>query len=79
MMSVNIHEAKTNLSKLLNQVELHKQKIRICRNGQPIAELSPISIVRRSPLEPCPALQGSKICYDPTQPLTEDEWPSDFL
>ena len=79
MMSVNIHEAKTNLSKLLSQVELHKEKIRICRNGQPIAELSPVTVVLRDPLEPCPALQGTEIHYDPTQPLTEDEWPSDFL
>lgn len=79
MMSVNIHEAKTHLSKLLNEIEINKQKIRICRNGRPIAEISPISVVQRSPLERCPALQGVKMYYDPTQPLTEDEWPSEFL
>ncbi|EEG76074.1 type II toxin-antitoxin system Phd/YefM family antitoxin [Dethiobacter alkaliphilus] len=37
---VNIHEAKTNLSKLLLQVQ-EGQEIVIAKNGQPVAKLIP--------------------------------------
>ena len=39
---VNVHEAKTNLSKLLARVE-NGETIMIARAGKPIAELTPIS------------------------------------
>ncbi len=41
MTMVNIHEAKTNLSKLLNRV-LNGEEIIIARAGEPVALLSPI-------------------------------------
>jgi prevent-host-death family protein len=37
-MQVNVHEAKTNLSKLLNQVS-EGQEIIIARSGKPVARL----------------------------------------
>ena len=40
MRQVNVHEAKTHLSKLLEQVE-HGEEIVIARNGKPIARLVP--------------------------------------
>jgi prevent-host-death family protein len=42
MTTVNVHEAKTNLSKLLNRV-LNGEEIIIARAGEPIAVLSPIA------------------------------------
>jgi prevent-host-death family protein len=41
MRTVNVHEAKTTLSKLLDEVERGGQII-IARNGEPIAELRAI-------------------------------------
>ncbi len=37
-MQVNVHEAKTNLSKLLEAVE-RGETVVICRNGKPVAKL----------------------------------------
>jgi prevent-host-death family protein len=42
MRTVNVHEAKTTLSRLLEEVERGKTVI-IARNGKPIAELTAIS------------------------------------
>lgn len=39
METVNIHEAKTNLSRLLQRVEAGEE-ILIARNGEPLARLS---------------------------------------
>ncbi|MBM4429846.1 MAG: type II toxin-antitoxin system Phd/YefM family antitoxin [Chloroflexi bacterium] len=41
MTQVNIHEAKTNLSRLLKRV-LNGEEIVIAKAGKPIARLSPI-------------------------------------
>lgn len=38
---VNVHEAKTNLSKLLQAVE-RGEKVVIAKNGKPVAELSSV-------------------------------------
>lgn len=38
MVTVNVHEAKTNLSRLLAQVEAGEEVI-IARNGKPVARL----------------------------------------
>lgn len=40
--SVNIHEAKTHFSKLLERVALGEEII-ISRSGEPVAKLSPVS------------------------------------
>ena len=41
MITVNVHEAKTNLSRLLAQVESGEDVI-IARNGKPVARLAPV-------------------------------------
>jgi prevent-host-death family protein len=41
MVTVNIHEAKTHLSKLVAQVEAGEEII-IARDGHPVARLTPI-------------------------------------
>jgi prevent-host-death family protein len=45
MKTVNVHEAKTHLSRLLRQV-LRGEEILIARAGKPVARLSPIPAQR---------------------------------
>ena len=73
MKIVNIHEAKTNLSALLSEIEATGEKVLICRNSKPIADLLPHR--RRSRRQPHAVMSQFRIDYDPTEPLTADEWP----
>ena len=41
MVTVNVHEAKTHLSRLLAQVEAGEEVV-IARNGKPVAKLAPV-------------------------------------
>jgi prevent-host-death family protein len=45
MDQVNIHNAKTNLSRYLERVE-KGETIVICRHNKPIAELRPVSVTQ---------------------------------
>ncbi len=73
MKIVNVHEAKTKLSALLAEIEKTGEKVLICRNGEPIADLLPHR--KRNRLEPHPVMGKIGIHYDPIEPLSEDEWP----
>ena len=73
MKIVNVHEAKTKLSALLAEIERTGEKVLICRNGKPIADLLPHR--KRNRLEPHPLMGQIRINYDPAEPLSEDEWP----
>ncbi len=42
MIRVNVHDAKTHLSRYLAQVEDDGEVVVICRRNQPVAELRPI-------------------------------------
>ena len=48
MKSINIHQAKTHLSRLLERV-LQGEEILIARNGQPVARLAPVTPAPRRP------------------------------
>ena len=69
MKTVNVHEAKTNLSSLLTALEGDGQTVIICRNGRPVANLVP----SRTKAHPVPG--NIKIGYDPVEPLAGEEWP----
>lgn len=71
MTRVNVHEAKTHLSELLQRVE-GGEAVLICRNGVPVAELIPHR--PRDRLAPDPFLSQVVVKCDLTRPLTEDEW-----
>lgn len=73
MKAVNVHEAKTKLSALLAEVEKTGERIFICRHGKPVADLVPHK--HRDRLSPHPIMSHIEIGYDPTEPLTNDEWP----
>lgn len=46
MVTVNVHEAKTNLSRLLGKVEAGEDVV-IARNGTPVARLVPVQRPRK--------------------------------
>ena len=71
MKQVSIHEAKTQLSALIAQVERRGDKVTICRYGRPVAELIPVQRGSRSSVDP--QLSNVKVKGDLTLP-TESEW-----
>jgi prevent-host-death family protein len=73
MKIVTIGEAQTQLPALLDAVEATGEPVLICRQGTPVADLVPHRT--RSRLAPHPLMQQIRIDYDPTEPLTADEWP----
>lgn len=81
MITVDMHEAKTRLSQLVKAVVEDGETVILQRNGVEVAELIPIrkpSHFRRDLIPPDPALRVILAPgYDPAEPLTEDEWPSD--
>ena len=46
-MTVNVHEAKTQLSKLLERVGRGEEVV-ICRAGEPVARLVPVRVTGRT-------------------------------
>lgn len=48
MRSVNMHEAKTHLSRYIARVEAG-EKILLCRRNEPVAEIRPVPRARRKP------------------------------
>lgn len=72
MKTVNIHEAKTHLSRLLQEIEQRGETFLICRNGVPVAELIPHA--KRDRTTPHPTLSKISVLYDPTEDLTPEEW-----
>ena len=48
MDTVNVHEAKTHLSRLLDRVE-QGEEILVARNGKPVAKLVPAAAPPRKP------------------------------
>ncbi len=75
MKTLNVHEAKTRLSAVLNDVAEKGETYLICRNGKPVAELVPH--VKKSRVTRHPILSRITIKYDPTEPLTPEEWPEE--
>lgn len=71
---LNIHEAKTRLSAILAQIEKDGSTVLICRNGSPVAELSPVKKGVGSRLGRHPVMSKFTIHYDPTEDMSEDEW-----
>ena len=77
MITVNVREAKTNLSRLLAQVESGEEVI-IVRNGKPVARLAPVQ--KRGKRQPN-VFKGKFVLPDSFfDPLPEEElkaWEGD--
>jgi prevent-host-death family protein len=75
MKKINVHHAKTHLSAVLAEIEKQGERYLICRNGRPIADLVPHE--QRDRLTPHPVMKQIAIHYDPTESLSEEEWPEE--
>lgn len=78
MITVNMHEAKSQLSKLVLAATTGEEVI-LCSNGLPRVRLTPIPAhpAERN-LTPDPALMPTLAQgYDPAEPLGADEFPDD--
>jgi prevent-host-death family protein len=74
MITVNMHEAKTNLSQLVQAVEERSETVLLCRNGRPVAKLIPNDPLSVDHFHRNPRLAG-ELLEDPTAPLPADAWP----
>ena len=77
MTIVNIHKAKTNLSKLINDVETTGEVVIICRYGKAVVKLIPANKDKKSKLDLIkkhPILSHIKIHGDITEPLPPEDW-----
>jgi antitoxin (DNA-binding transcriptional repressor) of toxin-antitoxin stability system len=78
MITVNMHEAKTRLSELVKAIEERNEVVVLCRGGLEVAEIR-----RRRPRRPVRDLAPDARFhvevgrgYDPSEPLSDDEWPA---
>jgi prevent-host-death family protein len=80
MITVNMHEAKSQLSKLV-LAATNGEEVVLCSNGRPKARIVPISTrAALRDLTPDPALAPTlAIGYDPDEPLAEEEFPNGIL
>ena len=76
MIQVNMHEAKTNFSKLIRRV-LQGEEVIIARAGEPVARLGPIQNSRLGVRKPGSAKGIVRIADDFDAPLP-DEVIADF-
>lgn len=71
MKTVNSHEAKTHLSRILQEV-LEGEIYTISRSGVPLAELRKREEKKRTTVDPI--LSQVILQYDPAEDLEHDEW-----
>ena len=71
---VNIHDAKTHLSRLIERVE-EGESVTICRAGQPVAKLVAVNGNEQQPKRSMFGYAKGKIWYtdDCFDPLSEEE------
>jgi len=74
MITVNMHQAKTNLSQLVQAVEQRGETILLCRNGRPVAKLMPNDATTVDHFRKEPRLAG-QFLEDPAAPLPAEAWP----
>ena len=71
MIQINIHEAKTNLSKLIRRV-MNGEEVIIARAGRPVARLGPVNDQPTTPRKPGSARGQITIHDDFDAPLPND-------
>ena len=80
MIIVNLPEAKTRLSDLVEAVADRGETVTICREGKTAALLiaAPSQKQRRDLIKPDPRLQVVFAPgYEPAEPLSAEEWPDE--
>lgn len=74
MATVNVHEAKTHLSRLLQQVEAGEDVV-IARDGEPVAKL--VSLAKTLPRQPGRLKGRIRVGDDFDEPLPADLWAAE--
>ncbi len=77
MVSVNLYQAKAQFSRLVSAVE-KGERIVVCRNGIPVADLVPHASIPSKTLDPDPLFAGARFLGDPTAPLEAGDWPENL-
>jgi prevent-host-death family protein len=77
MITINTHQAKTQLSALLTAVEERGEVVVICRNGKPVARLVKAD---SGPVNHFAVDPRLKVTFhqDPTLPVSEEAWPEQY-
>ena len=84
MININIHDAKTDLSALVRAVEECGETVIIQRHGKPVAEIHAYGSrgdaggLTRDLVPDPDLLPRLAPGYDPTEPLADDEWPTEL-
>jgi prevent-host-death family protein len=78
MVTINLYQAKSQFSRLVAAVEQRGERIVLCRNGLPVADLVPHSPTSIKNLNPDPMLAGARFSGNPVAPLDQEDWPKDF-
>jgi len=78
MVTVNLYQAKAQFSRLVAAVEQRGERVVVCRNGLPVADLVPHSPASIKNLDPDPILAGARFLGSPVAPLDQEDWPEDF-
>ena len=74
MITVNMHEAKSSLSQLVQAVEERGEEVVLCRNGRPVARLVPHAREAVDHFRRDARLPGV-ILEDQVAPLPPEAWP----
>jgi len=76
---INIYEAKTHLSELINQVQETGVPYTICRNNKPVVDLVVHQeAVKKSLPDPLPEYNGKSVYLCDPLGSTEDLWPEEY-
>lgn len=77
---VNIYEAKTHLSELINKVCETGKPYTICKNNKPVVDVVVHKEVPKEfdPLEQDPKLKGTATYLSDPLESTEDLWPEEY-
>ena len=76
---VNIYEAKTNLSKLIQQVQETGEPYTICKNNKPVVDIVVHKDeVKDSLPDPLPEYAGKAVYLCDPLGSTEDLWPEEY-
>ncbi len=72
---VNIYEAKTHFSKIINEVAKTGNPIIISKNGKPIVKIVSYQDEKMDPLAQDSTLLGAVYHCDPCMQVSEEDWP----
>jgi len=76
---VNIYEAKTHLSELINKVQETGEPYTICKNNKPVVDVVVHKVEVRDKLpDPLPEYDGKGVYLCDPLASTEDLWPEEY-